>query len=104
MARAASPFDLWTNTVQLSMIAAEAQWVIALRLMGMAGLWSVTPRENKLMVSEKFQAMTKSMTDASRAAVSGKSGDQILTAALKPIRTKTRANASRLTKRGPKFR
>ena len=56
------------------------------------------------MVSEKFQAMTKSMTDASRAAVSGKSGDQILTAALKPIRTKTRANASRLTKRGPKFR
>ncbi len=103
MARAASPFDLWSNSMQMAMIAAEAQWVISLRLLGMAGFWTVTPGENNLMVTEKFQAMTKSMTDAGLAAMAGKNGDQILTAALKPIRQKTRANASRLAKSGPKF-
>jgi hypothetical protein len=103
MPRTANPLDLWQNSVQIGMIMAEAQWVIGLRMMGMAGMWSVKPSENSLMVTEKSHAMTRSLTNAGLAAMSGKNGDQILAAALKPIRQKTRANASRLIKRGPKL-
>ncbi len=104
MPRPASPLDLWANTMQLAMIAAEAQWVIGLRLMGMAGLWAVAPSEIRRMVTEKMQAFNRSMTGATLAAMSGNKGDAVLAAALKPIRRTTRANARRLAGRGPKRR
>jgi hypothetical protein len=102
MARRSSAFSHWANAMQIGWVMAEAQSVIAMRLMGMAGLWSVTPHENTRMVTEKMHAVTKGMTDANRAALSGHSPDRIVAAALKPIREKTRANSKRLAKRGPK--
>ncbi len=85
----------------LAWMTIEAQAVISMRLMGMAGLWSVSPRENALMVSEKSAALAKSMNAASLAALSG---GNVMSAAIAPFRRKTRSNVKRLAKRGPKGR
>lgn len=99
-----TPFDYLRNGVQLGMMAAEAQTVITMRLWGMGGLWAVTEAENDRMVSEKTQALSQSMINAGLATMAGKRPDQIMAAAIKPMRQKTRANSKRLAKRGPKLR
>ena len=98
-----TPFTYWANAVEMTYLMAEAQAVITMRLMGMAGLWSVTGFEDRRMVSEKVYALTKAGTEAGKAALSGGSPDRIVAAAIKPIRQKTRANARRLGKRGLKL-
>ena len=103
MARYPTPLDMWSQAAQLGMVMAEAQAVIAMRMLGSMGLWSVTPAENSRMVSEKVSAMGQSMQAATQAMLSGARPDQITAAAIKPIRRKTRANARRLGKRGPKI-
>ncbi|TCS66305.1 antifreeze protein [Primorskyibacter sedentarius] len=103
MFRAPSPFDLLSNVYEVGMLLAEANAVITMRMLGMAGLWSVTPGENNRMVSEKIEALNRSVTAANRAAMTGQRPDQIAAAALKPMRQKTRANSKRLAKRGPKI-
>jgi hypothetical protein len=102
MSRRATPFDLWRAGMQGWMLMAEAQAVIAMRMWGMAGLWNVTPSENSRMVSEKATALPQSALAASQAAMAGKRPDEVMTAAIRPLRRKTGANARRLTKRGPK--
>lgn len=97
-----TPVHYWANAMQLGYLMAEAQAVIAMRMMGMAGVWSVTPAEDGRMISEKVYAMTKATTDATKAAMNGGTVDEIAAAAIKPIRRKTRANAKRLGKRGLK--
>lgn len=97
-----TPFHYWANAMEVGYVMAEAQAVIAMRFMGAAGMWSVTPAEDGRMISEKVYAMTKATTDASKVALSGGTADQIAAAAIKPIRRKTRANARRLGKRGMK--
>ena len=99
MSRVPTPIDYWANAMQASMIMAEAQAVIAMRVWGMAGLWAVTPQENDRMVSEKFDAYTRAVTAAGQAAMVG---SDVAKAAMKPIRQATRANVKRLAKRGPK--
>ena len=94
-----SPFDLWVNITRLVWMTAEAQAVISMRLMGRAGIWSVSSHENSLMVREKAVAFPKAMTAATRAAMSG--GDP-MAAAIAPLQRKTRSNVIRLAKRGPK--
>lgn len=103
MARATNMADLWKNGMEMSLMAAEAQAIIAMRLWGMSGLWSVTGGENDRMVSEKTQAMTKAMIGAGSAAMTGQRPDQVMAAAIKPLRQTTRANRKRLAKRGPKL-
>lgn len=100
--RLVTPIDLWSNALQASFILAEANAVVTMRVMGMAGLWSVAPSENGRMISEKVYAATKAVTDSTKAAIAGARPDQITAAAMKPIRQKTRTNAKRLAKRGPK--
>ncbi|MBV7377544.1 antifreeze protein [Maritimibacter dapengensis] len=101
MARLPTYWDAWANALQAGMIVAEAQAVIAMRLWGMAGMWSVTPYENTRMVSEKAGAWTRAMLSAGIAATNG--GD-VAKAAMRPVRAKTKSNARRLAKRGPKVR
>ena len=96
------PYAFWTNSMQMAMMAAEAQAVIAMRLMGMAGFWSVPPSEKTRMVSEKLKAVSKSNGEAVAAALRGSTPDQIMAAAIKPYRNRTRANTRRLAKRGMK--
>ncbi len=104
MVRRPAPADAWSNAVQAMMILAEAQAVIVMRLWGMAGIWAVTPSENSRMLSEKAGAWTRAALDAHVMVLRGGGSDQVFAAAMKPIRQKTRANARRLAKRGPKRR
>ncbi|MEO1138568.1 MAG: antifreeze protein [Pseudomonadota bacterium] len=96
----AKPLDHFTNALQLGMVLTEAQAVILMRVMGKAGIWSVTPAEDDRMVYEKLQAVTRANIDATRTAIQGGGSGEIVAAAIKPIRQKTRANARRLGKRG----
>ena len=102
MPRIATPLEYWTNALQLGFVLAEAQSVIAMRMMGAAGVWSVPKTENKRMLNEKIFAFVKGTTDASRAAIAGQSPDAVTALAIKPIRQATRANHKRLKKRGLK--
>jgi hypothetical protein len=99
-----NPVRLWANAMQAGFMMAEAQTVIAMRLMGMAGVWSVAPSERHRMVSEKVHAAARSATEAGHAMLRGHSPDQIVAAALRPYRQKTRANSRRLSKRGMRVR
>ncbi|QUJ77233.1 antifreeze protein [Sulfitobacter albidus] len=96
------PMKAFANGLEVSMVMAEAQAVVGMRLMGMAGLWSVTPYEDRRMIEEKTDALVKSYTAANRAMMNGGDADDIAAAAIKPIRARTRANRRRLTKRGVK--
>lgn len=100
MPKRPTPFD---NAIELSMMMFEAQSVIQMRLMGMAGLWSVGPQENSRMVTEKMEAIIKSTTDAGQATLRGGSPDEIAAAAIAPMRNATRANSRRLGKKGMKW-
>ena len=102
--QAFNPVRFWTNMMQAGFMMAEAQTVIAMRLMGVAGVWSVAPSESHRMVSEKVHAAAKSATEAGHAMLRGQSPDQIIAAVLRPYRQKTRANSRRLSKRGVKVR
>jgi hypothetical protein len=90
--------------MQTGMMMAEAQAVIAMRLMGMAGGWNVTSGENSRMVSEKAAAFTDAAMKMGFATMQGQRPDQVMLAALQPVRRKTRGNARRLSKRGPRLK
>jgi hypothetical protein len=86
------------------MMAAEAQLVIGYRMMGMAGLWNTTTTETSRMVTEKRHAGTRSVQAAAAAMASGKLPHQIVAAAVKPVRARTKSNVARLAARGPRLR
>ena len=94
--------EAWRLWAQMAMIGWEAQGVIAMRLLGMGGYWSVSPGENARMVSEKAAAFTAAAMQGAVAAAHGKRPDQIAQTVLRPIRSKTRSNSRRLSRRGPK--
>ena len=98
-----TPVDLMRVSMAYFRMMTEAQTVIGLRLLGMAGLWSVTPAETGRMMSEKGPAMARSMMAAGAAAMAGQRPDQIALAAVRPLGARTRANSRRLVKRGPKL-
>lgn len=88
-------------SVQAGMMMAEAQMVIAMRLWGMAGFWNTNPEENLRMVQEKAEAALQSATRAGAAMMAGQGTAAVAMAALKPVRSRTRANLKRLQKSGP---
>ncbi|WP_128516268.1 antifreeze protein [Tabrizicola thermarum] len=96
-----TPLQMMTLSIRTATMLAEAQMVIAMRLLGMAGMWRVSPSENARMVSEKMDAVQQSAFSATRAVMQGKSPAAIADVALKPISRRTSANAKRLARRGP---
>ncbi len=96
-----TPIQMMTLSIRTATMLAEAQMVIGMRMLGMAGMWRVTPGENARMVSEKVSAVQDAAFAATRAAMQGKSPATIADHALKPIRRRTSANVKRLAKRGP---
>lgn len=96
-----SPFDLWLTAARFACMATEAQAVVAMRVLGMAGLWSVTPAETARMMREKAVNFPLAIEQATRAAWKG---DDPFDAALGPLHRQTRANALRLARRGPRWR
>jgi hypothetical protein len=96
-----TPAQMIGLSFRFATMMTEAQMVIAMRMLGMAGLWRVTPTESARMITEKLAAAQESATAATRAALRGKSPAVVADHALKPIRRRTGANAKRLTSRGP---
>lgn len=96
------PLALWRLWFETSMTMAEASAVMSMRLMGMSGMWSVTPYEQTRMWSEKPGAFVTSAGRATEAMLRGKDPVEVAAAAMRPIRAKTRANSRRLAKRGLK--
>jgi hypothetical protein len=96
-----TPAQMINLSMKTGMMLMEAQMVIGMRMMGMAGLWRVLPSENARMSSEKVSAVTESAMATSQAIMSGKSPAFIAEAALKPIRRRTSSNVKRLANRGP---
>ena len=94
--------NLFGLSMRTGLMLGQANMVIAMRMMGMAGGWNVTPAENKRMVDEKTDAAMASGTAMMRAAMAGKGPVAVAEAGLAPVARKTRANAKRLAKRGPK--
>ena len=88
---------LWGDVMRMGI---EAQFVMTLRTAGMMGLLPHGKSENRLMVSEKTDAVRESFGAAFRSAARGGRPDQILAAALRPYGRRTRANAKRLA--GPR--
>lgn len=98
-----NPFDYWMLGMKMTQMMVESQMVIAMRLMGMQGAWSVAPNENVRMVTEKMAAFPQSVMAAQRALTSGRSVDQVAGSALRPLSRKTSANSRRLGRRGPQW-
>lgn len=96
-----TPAQMISLSMKTGMMLMEAQMVIGMRMMGMAGLWRVLPSENARMSSEKVSAVSASAVATSKAIMTGKSPALIADAALKPIARRTRSNVKRLAARGP---
>lgn len=95
-------WGFWSVGVHTAQMMLEAQTVMTLRLLGMAGIWTTAPTESVRMVLEKPGAFIRAASSATEAAISGKRPDQIAEAAIRPLRRKTRANSRRLARAGPK--
>ena len=101
-ARTMTPADWARLGTSWWLLMAETQAVMTMRVLGMAGVWSVTPAETRRMIAEKAPAVAASATAAGRAMLAGQSPDRIALAAIKPLRRKTGSNTRRLARRGPK--
>lgn len=92
------PLQGWQSAFAFWSMMAQAQTVIALRMMGIMGVLPASPRENHTMVAEKGPAFAEAAFSAGAAALSGKTPDQIVQAAIRPIARRTKANVRRLSK------
>ena len=101
MFRFMTPKQALKLMTQSTLMMAEAQRVIAMRVAGMSGGWKVRADEDSRMVAEKQQAAMASGQAMIKAAARGGSAGAVALAGLQPIRARTRANNSRLTKSGP---
>lgn len=96
-----TPARMIALSLKTGMMLMEAQAVIAMRMLGMMGMWRIGPSEVARMSSEKVAAVGQSAVAASQAALAGKPPAVIADLALKPIARRTRSNARRLAARGP---
>jgi hypothetical protein len=96
-----TPAQMLQLSFRFGFMLAEAQMVIGLRLLGMAGLWNTVPSETTRMIREKLAASGEGAIAASKAVLQGKSPAKVADLALKPIRRRTKSNAARLVRRGP---
>ncbi len=96
-----SPADIATLWVSYATLITEAHSVVAYRLLGMGGAWSVPRGENHAMLREKGPAFTEAMVASTMTAIKGGAPDKIMAAAIKPLSKKARSNRKRLARRGP---
>lgn len=96
-----TPAQMINLSMKTGMMLVEAQMVIGMRMMGMAGLWRVLPSENARMPSEKLSAVTEAAMATSQAILTGKHPAMIAEAALRPVARATKSNVKRLARRGP---
>jgi len=85
--------------MQTARMMVEAQTVIGLRMMGMAGAMPAAQGESMRMITEKQAAFASAWMAGAQAMLSGASPGQVYGRALAPVGRKTRANSERLTRR-----
>ncbi|MDF3605582.1 antibiotic ABC transporter [Paracoccus sp. DMF-8] len=89
-----APLTIWRHVAQITW---DLQMVIMMRTAGMMGLMRQDIMEPQRMVLEKADAAQEAMGAAISAAARGKRADQVLAAALRPYRRRTKANVRRLS-------
>ena len=101
--RKTRPDNMVATMLDTTRMMMEAQAVMGMRFMGMAGMWNVSPQEVSDMMSEKQLAFSQSAVAMGKATMAGSSAETIFNAGSQPLRTKTSANYRRLTKNGAKM-
>lgn len=96
-------FDVLHTVIDTGRLASDAGTVATLRLMGMAGAWTLPRHEATIMVQEKPAAFSDAFVASSRAAWAGKSPSTIVRAGLEPLSDRARSNRQRLSKGGPRM-
>jgi hypothetical protein len=89
----------WTVWLEAASFAAEAQRVIALRMMRLAAGGAVAASEAQRMLLEKAVASTQAQFAACMTLAAGRRMEAAAHAAGKPYRKAVRANHRRLTRR-----
>lgn len=92
-------FDFIRPAIEASKIMADAQVVIGLRVAGMAGFWPMGQAETDRMVAEKMSAGLDAAGAAMRSAMAGGSLPDVALAAMRPVRSKTKSNVRRLSRK-----
>jgi hypothetical protein len=75
-------FDVWRDWIDAGLFAAEAQAVVALRMMRIASGGPRAAAETHRMVSEKFAALSAAKAAATSALVRGSSPTKVMRSAL----------------------
>ncbi|MEM9349389.1 MAG: antifreeze protein [Pseudomonadota bacterium] len=94
------PYAIAWTSIRLANLWVETQMVVAYRVLGMVGIWSVTEAEKRRMIEEKTPAFVESATAASIAILRARNPADIMEAAMQPIERKAKSNRRRLAKRG----
>ena len=93
-----NPLALLSLQSQLTELMLNTHTVMTLRLLGMSGAIPAPHGENDRMLAEKAPAMAKAYAAGTKAAMSGSTLDQIMSATMAPLSQKVRANRMRLMK------
>jgi hypothetical protein len=93
-------FDVMSTSARIWHLGFESHNVIALRVMGMAGVWDTPFDENWRMVTEKPHEFIKSGRDGMLAVIAGKHPTHVVDASITPLNHATKANRERLSQRG----
>lgn len=96
--RAGDLARMWLDCVQLT---SDSQSVVAMRLMGLGGVWMLPATENRRMWGEKLPAFTEAWVAGTLCAARGDAPDRVLRATLDPLSRRARLNRRRLTRHGP---
>ena len=91
------------SAIRMSSLMVESQSVVAMRVMGFGGIWSLPPSEGYRMVTEKSPAMLKSWWGMQQAISRGANPERVLAAWTGPLEREARSNRKRLARRGPKL-
>ena len=80
----------------------DSQVVIAMRMRGSFGVWSLPKGETQAMISEKVPAFTEAYISAVLTTLSGRGLDRAARAMVEPISIKAGDNRARLSEHGPR--
>ena len=89
----------WAAWLGAATFAAEAQWVIALRMMRLAGGGAAAASEAQRMIVEKAVAAAQAQIAAAGALAMGRGVKAAARTAATPYRRTVRANRRRLTRK-----
>jgi len=95
-----NPFDYMRLGFDMTRLGIETHSVIALRMLGMAGVWDTPFDENYRMVAEKHGAFLLAGSAVIDGARQGQHPLSLARAAMEPLDQATSQNRQRLSERG----